>query len=154
MKEAFIRQGRYFEEFEVNDSFVSAGRTITETDIVNFAGITGDWTQIHTNAEAAGRGVFGRRVAHGLLGLSVASGLLAQLGFIEGTVVAFREMTWKLSLPVFIGDTIHTEATVGKVKAMPRLGGGTVTFDVRVVNQKDEAVQRGKWVLLIASKPT
>jgi len=154
MTGSFIRQGRYFEEFEVDDSFVSAGRTITETDIVNFAGITGDWTQIHTNAEVAGHGVFGRRVAHGLLGLSVAVGLLTQLGFIEGTVLAFRELTWKFSQPVFIGDTIHTEATVGKVKAMPRLGGGTVTFDVRVVNQEKEVVQRGKWVLLIAAKPT
>jgi len=154
MPETFARKGRYFEEFGVSDSFVSAGRTITETDIVNFAGITGDYTQIHTNAEAARRGLFGRRIAHGLLGLSVASGLLVQLGFIEGTVLAFRELTWKFSQPVLIGDTIHTEATVAKIKAMPRLGGGTVTFDVRVVNQEDEVVQRGKWVLLIAAKPT
>jgi len=153
MTGTFIRQGRYFEEFEVDDSFVSAGRTITETDIVNFAGITGDYTQIHTNAEVARQGVFGRRIAHGLLGLSVASGLLVQLGFIEGTVLAFRELTWKFSQPVFIGDTIHTEATVAKLKAMRRLGGGTVTFDVRVINQEDEVVQRGKWVLLIAGKP-
>jgi 3-hydroxybutyryl-CoA dehydratase len=153
MTETFIRQGRYFEEFELEDSFVSAGRTITETDIVNFAGTTGDYTQIHTNVEVARQGVFGRRIAHGLLGLSVASGLLVQLGFIEGTVLAFRELTWKFSQPVFIGDTIHTEATVAKAKAMPRLGGGAVTFDVRVVNQESEVVQRGKWVLLIADKP-
>ena len=154
MTETFISQGRYFEEFGIGDSSVSAGRTITETDIVNFAGITGDWTQIHTNTEVARQGVFGRRIAHGLLGLSVASGLLVQLGFIEGTVLAFREMTWKFSLPVCIGDTIHTEATVAKVKAMPRLRGGLVTLDVRVVNQEDEVAQRGKWVMLIAAKPT
>ena len=154
MIETFIRRGRYFEEFEVSDSFVSAGRTVTETDIVNFAGITGDWTQIHTNAEVARQGLFDRRIGHGLLGLSVASGLLAQLSFIEGTVLAFREMTWKFSRPIFIGDTIHAEATVAKVKAMPRVGGGAVTFDARVVNQDNEAVQRGKWVLLIAAKPT
>ena len=154
MTETFIRQGRYFEEFQAGDSFVSAGRTITETDIVNFAGITGDWTQIHTNAEAARRGVFGRRIAHGLLGLSVASGLLAQLGFIEGTALAFRELTWKFRQPTLIGDTIHTKATVTKVKAVPRLGGGAVTLEVQVISQEDNVVQRGKWKLLIAGKPT
>jgi len=153
MTETFIRQGRYFEEFQVGDTFVSAGRTITETDIVNFAGITGDWTQIHTNAVVARQGVFGRRIAHGLLGLSAASGLLAQLGFIEGTTLAFRELTWKFSQPTFIGDTIHAEATVTKAKAMQRLGGGAVTLEVQVINQEDNVAQRGKWVLLIAAKP-
>lgn len=154
MTDTFIRQGRYFEEFEVGDTFVSAGRTVTETDIVNFAGITGDYTQIHTNVEVARQGVFGRRIAHGMLGLSLASGLLVQLGFIEGTVLALRELTWKFSQPVFIGDTIHTEAMVAKLKPLPRLGGGALTLDVRVVNQEDETVQRGKWVLLIATRPT
>lgn len=153
MTETFIRQGRYFEEFEVGDTVVSAGRTITETDIVNFAGIAGDYTQIHINAEFARQSVFGQRIAYGLLGLAIATGLSAQLGFIEGTVLAFRELTWKFSLPIFIGDTIHTKATVAELKAMRRLGGGAVTFDVRVINQKDKVVQRGKWVVLIASEP-
>ncbi len=146
-------RGRYFEEFEMGGTVVSAGRTITETDIVNFAGLAGDYTQIHTDAEYAREGVFGQRVAHGLLGLAVVSGSLAQLGFIEGTVLAFRELTWKFSQPIFIGDTIHTTATVSELKAMPRLGGGAVTFDLRVINQEDKVVQRGKWVVLIASKP-
>jgi acyl dehydratase len=97
--------------------------------------------------------MFGQRVAHGLLGLAVASGLVAQMGFIEGTVLAFRELTWKFSSPIFIGDTIHVEATVAELKPMRRLGGGAVILDVRVVNQEDKVVQRGKWVALIASKP-
>jgi acyl dehydratase len=153
MAERFVREGRYFEAFAVGDTAVSAGRTITEADVVNFAGVAGDYTQIHTNAEFARQGTFGRRVAHGLLGLAVASGSLAQLGFIEGTVLAFREMAWKFSLPIYLGDTIHTEATVTGLKAMRRLGGGAVTFGVRVVNQEGEVVQRGEWVLLIASRP-
>jgi len=151
--ETFTPRGRYFEEFQVGFSVASAGRTITETDVVSFAGLSGDYNQIHTDAEYAREGMFGQRVAHGLLGLAVASGLVAQLGFIEGTVLAFRELTWKFSLPIFIGDTIHVETTVAELKPMRRLGGGAVILDVRVVNQEDKVVQRGKWVALIASKP-
>jgi 3-hydroxybutyryl-CoA dehydratase len=153
MTYTYIARGRYFEEFVQGDIAVSAGRTITEADIVNFAGLAGDYTQIHTNAEFAHQSFFGKRVAHGLLLMAIASGLLAQLGFIEGTVLAFRELFWKFSLPVFIGDTIHTEATVANLKTMGRLGGGAVTLDVRIINQSKEVVQGGQWTLLIASQP-
>jgi acyl dehydratase len=153
MPEAFVPQGRYFEEFQVGDVVVSARRTITEADVVMFAGLSGDYTPIHTDEEYARQGLFGQRVAHGLLGLSIASGLTARLGFIEGTALAFRELTWKFSLPIFFGDTIHVKATVASLKALRRLGGGSVTFDIQVINQEDKVVQRGEWVLLIASKP-
>jgi acyl dehydratase len=153
MTNAYALRGRYFEEFALGDTVVSAGRTITEADIVNFAGLAGDYTQIHTNAEFARQGMFGQRVAHGLLLISIASGLLAQLGFMEGTVLAFRELTWKFSLPVFIGDTIHVHATVANLKALRRLGGGAVTFDIQLINQEDKTIQSGQWTLLIASKP-
>ena len=153
MPEAFVPRGRYFEEFQVGDVVVSARRTITEADVVTFAGLSGDYTQIHTDAEFARQGLFGQRVAHGLLGLAIASGLTARLGFIEGTVLAFRELTWKFSLPIFFGDTIHVKATVTNLKALRRLGGGSVTFNIQVINQEDKVVQRGEWVLLIASKP-
>jgi acyl dehydratase len=146
-------RGHYFEEFEVGSTVVSVGRTITETDIVNFAGLSGDYTQIHTDAEYARQTIFGQRIAHGLLGLSVVSGLLVQLGLIEGTVIAFREMTWKFSQPIFIGDTIHTQVTIAELKAIPRLGGGSVTFDLDVINQDGKVVQHGKWVVLVNSKP-
>jgi len=148
-----MARGRYFEEFAQGDIAISAGRTITETDIVNFAGLAGDYTQIHTNAEFAHQSFFGKRVAHGLLLMAIASGLLAQLGFIERTVLAFRELTWKFSLPVFIGDTIHVLATVTNLKAIKRLGGGAVTFDVQIINQDKKVVQSGEWTLLIASHP-
>jgi len=153
MAPAFAPRGMYFEEFEMGHTVVSAGRTITEADVVNFAGLSGDYTQIHTDAEYAREDMFGQRVAHGLLGLAVASGLAAQLGFIEGTVLAFRELTWKFSAPIFIGDTIHLEATVAERKAMRRLGGGAVTMDVKIKNQAGKVTQRGQWVVLIASKP-
>jgi len=105
------------------------------------------------DAEYARDTVFGQRVVHGLLALSIATGLTTRLGFIEGTVLAFRELTWKFSLPIFFGDTIHVKATVAELKAMPRLGGGAVTLDVQIINQDGKAVQRGQWVVLMASKP-
>lgn len=146
-------KGLYFEEFEPGQSITSMGRTITEADVVGFAALTGDWTTIHTDAEYAARQPFGQRVAHGLLGLSVASALATRLGFIEETVLAFREIgSWKFSLPIYFGDTIHMRATVTETKPMRRLGGGLVVFKVEILNQDDKVVQRGTWSLLIKSR--
>ena len=78
--------GRYFEEFEIGDTLETVGRTVTETDIVLFAGVSGDYNQLHTDAEFAKGALFGERVAHGLLGLAIASGLAARMDFAEGTV--------------------------------------------------------------------
>ena len=145
--------GMYFEEYEIGQSVTSVGRTITEADVVGFAALTGDWTSIHVDAEYAAQHPFGQRVAHGLLGLSVASALAVRLGFMEGTVLAFREINeWKFSLPIFFGDTIRVRASVVGLKAMPRLGGGAVTFKVEIVNQDDKVVQRGKWTVLMMSR--
>jgi 3-hydroxybutyryl-CoA dehydratase len=153
MSPAFAPRGKYFEQFALGDEATSAGRTITEADIVAFAGLSGDHSQIHTNAEYASKFGFGQRVAHGLLALSIASGLLIQVGFIEGTILAFRELTWKFSLPIFIGDTIQATAVVCELKPVPRLGGGLVTFNVEILNQTGKIVQLGKWVALMASRP-
>jgi acyl dehydratase len=150
---SFRPRGLYFEEFEIGQTVTSQGRTITESDVVAFAGLSGDYNQIHTDAEFSKETMFGRRVAHGLLVLSIATGLSAQLGFIEGTVMAFRELTWKFSQPVFIGDTVHMEAKVTELKPYPRLGGGSVILNVAVINQAGESVARGTWNALIASKP-
>ena len=149
----FRPRGLYFEEFEIGQTVTSPGRTITETDVVTFAGLSGDYNQLHTDAEFAKGTMFGRRVAHGLLVLSVATGMAAQLGFIEGTVLAFRELTWKFSRPVFMGDTVHMEAKVTELKPVPRLGGGSVILQVAVINQDGDTVARGVWNALIASKP-
>jgi len=146
-------RGLYFEEFEIGDEVVSSGRTITEADVVAFAALSGDWNPMHTDAEYAKTGMFGQRVAHGLLVLSIASGLAVRLGFMEETVLAFRELTWKFSRPVMIGDTVRLRVVVHQRKAMRRLGGGAVVFDVSVLNQRDEVVQRGQWSVLVKSRP-
>lgn len=146
-------RGRYFEQFAVGDELVTAARTITETDIVSFAGLTGDYNQIHTDAEFAAKDTFGQRVAHGMLVQSIATGLAVQSGIIEGTVLAFREQSAKFSLPVFIGDTVHVELTITETKALPRLGGGNINMKYAIYNQHGKAVQRGDWVMLIKSQP-
>lgn len=147
-------RGMYFEEFQIGQRILSPGRTITESDIVTFAGLSGDFNQIHTDAEYSKVSPFGQRVAHGLLGLSIASGLALRTGVLEGTVMAFREIgEWKFVKPVFIGDTIHVEMEVAETKAFPRLGGGAVTIAIQVENQRDEVVMKGNWITLVMSKP-
>jgi acyl dehydratase len=140
--------GLYFEEFAIGDAVESVGRTVTETDIVNFASLSGDWNLIHTDAEYSAQGMFGQRVAHGLLVLSIASGQAVRLGFMEDTVLAFRGLEWKFAKPVFIGDTVRLRVTVEDKKDMRRVGGGLITFKMEVVNQKNEVCQRGTWDIL------
>jgi acyl dehydratase len=126
--------------------------TNNETEIFNFDGLSGDYNQIHTDAAYASSEMFGQRIAHGLLVLSIATGLAVQTGFIEGTVMAFRELEWKFSRPVMIGDTIHAEVEVVELKPVPRLGGGTVVMKVAVLNQDGDVVHRGHWQMLVKSR--
>ena len=147
-------QGLYFEEFQVGDCMVSPGRTVTEADIVAFCGLSGDFNELHSNAEYAKQGMFGKPIAHGLLGLSMASGLAGRLGFLEGTAQAFMGLDWKFKGPIFAGDTLCVRATVAQTRAVSRLGGGIVVLDVRVLNQKNEVAQEGRWTVLMKSQPT
>lgn len=145
--------GLYFEEFSVGQKIVTVGRTLGEGDIFTFAGLTGDFNQIHTDAEFSKGTAFGQRIAHGLLGLSIATGLIMRTGFLEGTVLAFREINeWKFVKPFFIGDTIHAELTIDEMKALPRIGGGALTAGILVKNQAGEICQRGSLNLLVLSK--
>jgi len=148
------RRGLYFEEYEAGQTISSSGRTVTEADIVAFAGLTGDWNPLHTDAVFAAQHPLGQRVAQGMLALSIAVALAARLGFLEETLLAFREISeWKFSQPVFIGDTIHMEALIAKTHPVPRLNGGVVTLEVEVKNQNGAVVQHGKWTVLVKSQP-
>jgi len=148
------QRGMYFEEFQVGQRIVTAGRTVTETDIVTFAGLSGDFNQIHIDEEYSKSTPFGARVAHGLLGLSMASGLVVQTGFMEGTIMAFREVNeWKFIKPIYIGDTIRVETEVKETKAIPRIGGGSIVISLDVKNQKGETSMKGTWTALIAGRP-
>jgi acyl dehydratase len=153
MPEATRPRGRYFEEFEVGDTIETPGRTVTESDVMRFAALSGDYNELHTNAEYARETRFGERIAHGLLGLSIVSGLSDRMGFGQGTVEAFISLEWKFRAPILFGDTIRARIEVKRKKEMSRLGGGFVIFDVTVQNQDDETVQKGSWTLLLKSAP-
>ncbi len=145
--------GYYFEEIEIGTTYRTRGRTINEADIMQFAALTGDYNPMHTDAEYMKNHMMGQRVAHGMLTLSYAVGQIYQLGFMERTVLAFRGLEMKFSLPVFISDTLHSEVTITETKPMPRLGGGNVIAEVKIINQDGKTVQSGSMTLLIASKP-
>jgi 3-hydroxybutyryl-CoA dehydratase len=126
---------------------------VTETDIVTFAGLSGDFNEIHTSETYSKNSPAGRRVAHGLLGLSIASGLAVQMGFMLGTVEFFRGIEWEFTLPIFIGDTIQLDVEVLEIKPFPRLKNGKVTFKMLLKNQDGAVTQRGTWSLLVKMKP-
>jgi acyl dehydratase len=130
----------YFEDFTVGVEHVTRGRTITESDIMNFAGLSGDFIELHTNEEYARQSPYGRRIAHGMLTLSISTGLMTRMNLITDTVVAFYGIDkLRFVKPVFIGDTIHVKKKVADTMTK---GGtaGVVTFDTSVLNQNGEAV--------------
>ena len=148
-----VTRGRYFEEFTVGERFVTRGRTITEADIVAFAALTGDYNPLHVDAEFGKTTQFGERIAHGMLGASYAVGLIAALGLTEGTVIAIVNMTWDFTGPIRIGDTIHVDQTVKSMRETRKADRGIMIFEVNLINQRGEVVQKGERVLLVARKP-
>lgn len=145
-----ISTGLFFEDFEVGQKGISATRTITEHDIMAFAGLTGDFNLIHVDAEFAKATPYGQRIAHGLLGMSIASGLAVQTGVLGANVIAFREVgEWKFIKPVLIGDTVHVEMEIVETKALPRLGGGLVTMSASLNNQTNTTTMKGLWTVIV-----
>ena len=152
MNEAKTPKSLYFEEFKIGDKFYSASRTLTSDDVDEFARITGDRNPIHTDEEFARGSIHGKRIAHGLLGLSLVSGLAAQLGFAEETTMAFRGLSWKFKKPAGIGDSIKAVFEVIDKRQIPVEKGGLIVFRVVVTNQEDQKIQIGKWSLIIKMK--
>lgn len=148
-----LNRGLWFEDFVEGFVVETKGRTITEADIVNFAGVSGDFNPLHTNAEYAKDTQFGQRIAHGTLIFSVATALAYQLGMLDDTSIAFTGFEMKLRGPVYIGDTIRVQIKVSGRREMKAVGGGLVTFDVKILNQRNETVQKGEWSMLVKSQP-
>ncbi len=142
-------QGRVFEEFAVGDLVVSKGRTVTEADVAAFAGLSGDFNPLHTDAEYAAATPFRGRIAHGLLVQSIASGLASQTLVFDGTTAAVLEMLIRYRLPTRPGDTIRIELTVVEKEPEPAPKRGWVRFAIEVKNQRDEVVSDGEWLILM-----
>ena len=130
----------YFEDYTIDEIRTSRGRTITEADIVNFAGLSGDFVELHMNEVYAAQGPFGKRIAHGALVFSISTGLSVQMNQIQDTVVAFYGVDkLRFTQPVFIGDTIHVvKKVIGRQQKGP--GRGVITSETTVLNQNNEAV--------------
>jgi len=133
----------YFEDIQLGEQYTSPGRTVTEADLVIFAGLSGDYNVLHTDAEHMKASLFGERIAHGLLGLSIQQGLLDRVvpGQAVGPLAAVK---WKFKGPIKIGDTIHVEARVSAKKDGEQPRVGLITLERRVVNQRGEVVQEGE----------
>jgi acyl dehydratase len=142
---------RYFDEIQVGEEYVSPGRTVTEADIVIFAGLSGDYNVLHTDAEFMKDSIFGERIAHGLLGLAIQSGLLSR-GMRPYAILAFLGLRWKFKGPIRIGDTIRVRARVIGKKETSKADRGIVTLERQVLNQKGEVVQEGETDLMVARR--
>jgi len=140
----------YFDDFHVGQKFVTKARTVTEADVVNFAGLSWDHNQLHTDAEYAASTLYGKRIAHGLLGVIAHAGLSYELT--EDSILALLELTWQFKAPIYIGDTIHVEQIVKILRESNAGDRGILTFEKEVLNQKDEVVQTGTTTILLAKR--
>jgi len=153
MKQGYHPSAKYWEEFQIGDLFLSPSRTVTEADIINFAGVSGDYNPLHTDEIFARSAIFGERIAHGLLVLSIATGAMSRLGFVEGTVEAFLGLNWRFTAPVKTGDTIRVEFKVKGKKEGKQASQGILVLEVTVKNQEGKTAQQGDWHLLVRKKP-
>ena len=142
---------RYYEDIAVGEEYESPGRTVTETDIVLFAGLSGDYNVLHTDAELMKTSIFGERIAHGLLGLAIQSGLFSRATQAYASV-AFVGMRWKFKGPIKIGDTVRLRARVSAKHDDGKPDRGQITVQRTVVNQRGEVVQEGETDLLVEKR--
>jgi acyl dehydratase len=142
-------RGRTFDEFMVDEEIVSGARTVTESDVVNFACLSGDYNPQHTDREFARKDPNGERIAHGLLILSMATGLLNQTGAFEGTSIAILEVTARFAKAVKFGDTIRAVQTITGKKETSKPDRGVLSTRITVLNQADQAVLEADLVILM-----
>lgn len=142
----------FWEELEVGSSLTTKSRTVTEADVVNFAGLSGDFNELHMSEGYARNTAFGKRIAHGMLGLSIKSGLVQQLDLYE--VVAFLGITWNFKAPIFLGDTVHVVQTIKSKRETKNPERGIVVIEARLINQNGEVVQEGERTVMVKRKPS
>jgi acyl dehydratase len=140
-------RGKYFSEFAPEQRFESQGRTVTEADVVAFAGISGDFNPLHTDETFAAATPFGRRIAHGMLSASISTGLGQTLGIFEGTTLALVAQTFEYKGPVFFGDTIRLALIVETCTPSRKPGRGVVLFRSEILKQDGTAVIVGTWTV-------
>ena len=145
-------KGFYLEDYEIGREYTSQGRTITEADVVNFAGVSGDFNPLHTDEEFGKANQFGKRIAHGALGFIISNGLNNQMGIAEGTTIAFIECTVKYTAPLLIGDTVHIVVIPTEVIHSSKPGKGILKQLVKLVNQDERVIMEFNQTLMVKSR--
>jgi acyl dehydratase len=144
----------FYEDFEVGQVFTTQARTITETDVVLFAGWSWDTNPPHTDAESMRESRFGERIAHGMLGVSVAMGLASRLGIFEDSSIALLGIDdWRFAKPILIGDTVRCRVEITGARLTSRGDAGILDRRFELVNQRGEVVQHGRIGLMVSRRP-
>jgi len=145
--------GKCIEEFKEGQVDVSRARTITETDVVTFSWVSGDINPMHTDAEHSAKSPMGQRIAHGALGLSIATGLSASLGYLDGTAIAALGIDeWKFIKPILFNDTIHLRSTVVSARTTSKPDRGVLVRRMELLNQRGEVVQTGLMATMVLTR--
>ena len=139
----------FFEDMALGQIYTSPRRTITETDIVQFAGLTGDYNPLHTDEIFAAASGFGQRIAHGPMLVGMSFGLLSRVGLLDGTALALLEITWTFQAAVKAGDTLHVRATVADAQPTRKFDRGVVQLAIEVIDQIERTVQTGRAKVLV-----
>lgn len=140
----------HFEDVEVGFRFETPSRTVTEADLVAFAGISGDFNPLHTDERFAAGSIYGERIAHGALVLSLTTGLRQRVGLFDGTLLGLLEIrSWRFSAPVRIGDTIRVACEITELRETSKPDRGLMVQRIDVLNQDDTVVANGEFVMLL-----
>lgn len=141
--------GPFFEDFNEKNEMITDGRTVTRADIVNFAGVSGDFSPLHMDKEFGKKTMFGENVAHGLCAMVVASGNIERSGVFDQIVAFYGIQDWKFTKPLFFEDTIRVRIKVESKVAGVQPDRGVVNLYLEVINQKDDVLQEGKWKIMV-----
>src|SRR5206468_22253 len=141
--------GLYFGDLEVGQTYETRGRTLTESDVSTFSGLTGDYNPLHTDEQYATASRWGGRIVHGVCGLAIATGLFSRLGVLEGTTEAFLSIETHFHDVMRIGDTIRVVTRVTRKRELAGQSVGVVAFEALTYNQNGKLVQRGTWSAMV-----
>jgi 3-hydroxybutyryl-CoA dehydratase len=144
----------WFEDFRSGDRYEGGARTLAPEDISAFADLSGDRNPLHLDDGAAHAAGFPRRIAHGVLGLALATGLLNQLGLTRGTLIALAGVSWEFRRPILVGDLLRLAVRVGKLRPSRAGDRGIVHLEVALLGGDGEPAQEGELKLLVRRRPS
>lgn len=144
----------FFDDIKLDMRWCTRERSVTAADIVTFANLSGDFGSLHVDEDYCRRlSIYGTRVAHGVFGLAVVTGLLRTIGMTENTLLALAGVRWSMRLPIMVGDSLHVQARVRGKRVMSKADRGIVLFDAALLNQRSEVVQRGSIRVVVRRAP-